>query len=73
MSMEWSMSIDIINEWKLLDIFETLLSSFTPQPKVTGKHWFSDLSHTVSNEPKYLLEVDFDQNDAPEWTTLHER
>ena len=24
-------------------------------------------------EPKYVFEADFDQNDAPEWTTLPER
>ena len=29
--------------------------------------------HTVSYEPIYFLEVDFDQNDAPEWTTLPDR
>ena len=32
-----------------------------------------ELLSTVSYEPNYFLEVDFDQNDAPEWTTLPER
>ena len=35
--------------------------------------WVAEIVVTGSYEPNYFLEVDFDQNDAPEWTTLPER
>ena len=38
-----------------------------------GNEGWTQIEDTVSYEPNYFLEVDFDQNDAPEWTTLPER